>query len=118
MRPDARGICLLRQTASGAQSVTSPSKIERFREFEADLSALFFPKTTQEEKMVTINGEQKDIAGHNLYQYLKEEGFHLKAVVVERNLEILQKDSLDQIVIQDGDSIEVLHFMGGGSLGN
>ena len=35
------GICLLKQTASGAQSVTSPSKIEGFREFEADLSALF-----------------------------------------------------------------------------
>ena len=41
MRPDACGICLLKQTASGAQSVTSPSKIEGFREFEADLSALF-----------------------------------------------------------------------------
>ena len=37
-----RGICLLKQTASGAQSVASPSKIEGFREFEADLSALFF----------------------------------------------------------------------------
>ena len=42
MRPDACGICLLKQTASGAQSATSPSKIEGFREFEADLSALFF----------------------------------------------------------------------------
>ena len=42
MRPDACGICLLKQTASGAQSVTSPSKIEGFREFEVDLSALFF----------------------------------------------------------------------------
>ena len=41
MRLDAFGICLLKQTASGAQSVTSPSKIEGFREFEADLSALF-----------------------------------------------------------------------------
>ena len=41
MRPDARGICLLKQTASGAQSVTSPSKIEGYREFEADLFALF-----------------------------------------------------------------------------
>ena len=40
MRPDACGICLLKQTASGAQSVTSPSKIEGVREFEADLSAL------------------------------------------------------------------------------
>ena len=44
MRPDACGICLLKQTASGAQSVTSPSKIEGFREFEADLSALFSEK--------------------------------------------------------------------------
>ena len=43
MRPDACGICLLKQTASGAQSVTSPQKIEGFREFEADLSALFSP---------------------------------------------------------------------------
>ena len=41
MRPDACGRCLLKQTASGAQSVTSPSKIEGFRKFEADLSALF-----------------------------------------------------------------------------
>ena len=41
MRPDAFGICLLKQTASGAQSVASPSKIEEFREFEEDLSALF-----------------------------------------------------------------------------
>ena len=32
---------LLKQTASSAQSVASPSKIEGFREFEADLSALF-----------------------------------------------------------------------------
>ena len=44
MRPDACGICLLKQTASGAQSVTSPSKIEGFRKFEADLSALFYEK--------------------------------------------------------------------------
>ena len=41
MRLDAFGICLLKQTASSAQSVASPSKIEGFREFEADLSALF-----------------------------------------------------------------------------
>ena len=36
-----RGTYLLKQTASGAQSVTSTSKIEGYREFEADLSALF-----------------------------------------------------------------------------
>ena len=41
MRLDAFGICLLKQTASSAQSIASPLKIEGFREFEADLSALF-----------------------------------------------------------------------------
>ena len=30
------------QSASGAQSGTSPSRIEEFRKFEADLSLLFF----------------------------------------------------------------------------
>ena len=30
------------QSASGAQSVTSPSRIEGLRVFEADLSALFY----------------------------------------------------------------------------
>ena len=51
MRTDACGICLLKQTASGAQSVTSPSKIEGFREFEADLSDLFLVRN---EKTLTF----------------------------------------------------------------
>ena len=44
MRLDAFGICLLKQNVSGAQSVASPSKIEEFREFEADLSAWLYRK--------------------------------------------------------------------------
>ena len=64
--------------------------------------------------MVTINGEQKDIAGQNLYQYLKEAGFDLNRVVVERNLDIVPKDGLEQIIIQEEDTIEVLRFVGGG----
>ena len=54
MRPDACGICLLKQTASGAQSVASPSKIEGFRELEADLSALFIPKGKDGKRMKKI----------------------------------------------------------------
>ncbi|MGN0353475.1 MAG: sulfur carrier protein ThiS [Muricoprocola sp.] len=64
--------------------------------------------------MVTVNGEPKDIAGKNLHQYLLEEGFDINRVVVERNLEIISKDKLDTITIQDEDSIEVLRFVGGG----
>lgn len=64
--------------------------------------------------MVTINGEQKDLAGHNLYQYLSNEGFDLNRVVVERNLEIIPKEILAEIQIEENDSIEVLNFVGGG----
>lgn len=64
--------------------------------------------------MVTINGEQKDIAGRNLYEYLTEAGYDIARVVVERNLEILPKDELQNVTIQEEDSIEVLRFVGGG----
>lgn len=64
--------------------------------------------------MVTVNGQQKDIAGQNLQQYLTEAGFEVSRVVVERNLEIVPKDELGNITIQDQDSIEVLRFVGGG----
>ena len=64
--------------------------------------------------MVTVNGEKKDVAGQNLYQFLVDEGYELSRVVVERNLEILAKDDLGNITIQDEDSIEVLRFVGGG----
>lgn len=64
--------------------------------------------------MVTINGEQEDLAGQNLYQYLSNEGFDLNRVVVERNLEIIPKEILAEIQIEENDSIEVLNFVGGG----
>lgn len=64
--------------------------------------------------MVTINGEQKDLAGQNLYQYLSNKGFDLNRVVVERNLEIIPKEILAEIQIEENDSIEVLNFVGGG----
>lgn len=64
--------------------------------------------------MVTVNGEQKDIAGRNLFQYLLDEGYDLNRVVVERNLVILQKDFLEKIIIEEEDTIEVLQFVGGG----
>jgi len=64
--------------------------------------------------MVVINGEEKDAAGQNLYQFLVDEGFEIERVVVERNLEIVPRTELDKVVIQEEDSIEVLRFVGGG----
>ena len=64
--------------------------------------------------MVKINGEEKEIAGKNLLEYLKEAGFEPERVVVERNLVIIPKDELGNTIIQDEDVIEVLRFVGGG----
>lgn len=64
--------------------------------------------------MVKINGEEKEIAGKNLLEYLKEVGFEPERVVVERNLDIIPKDELGNTIIQDEDVIEVLRFVGGG----
>ena len=64
--------------------------------------------------MVKINGEDKEIAGRNLLEYLKTSGFEPDKVVVERNLEIVPRDELGNVTIQEEDSIEVLRFVGGG----
>ena len=64
--------------------------------------------------MVRINGEDKALAGINLLDYLKDAGYQLEKIVVERNLEIIPRDQLENVVIQENDSIEVLSFVGGG----
>jgi len=38
-------------------------------------------------------------------------------VSVEYNGEILDKDDYDKVIVQEGDTIEFLYFMGGGSIG-
>lgn len=64
--------------------------------------------------MVMINGKAKEIAGKNLLEYLKENGFNPEQLVVERNFEIISKEQFGSVTIQDEDVIEVLRFVGGG----
>ena len=64
--------------------------------------------------MVMMNGEEKEIAGKNLLEYLKENGFNPEHLVVERNFEIIPKEQFGSVTIQDEDVIEVLRFVGGG----
>ena len=64
--------------------------------------------------MVQINGEAKDIAGKNLLEYLNEAVYETEWVVIERNFEIIPKEQVSSITMQDGDEIEVLRFVGGG----
>lgn len=65
--------------------------------------------------MVTINGEAAaGAAGMTIGAYLAREGYDIARVVVEQNLNILPRQALETTVIQEGDSIEILCFVGGG----
>lgn len=64
--------------------------------------------------MVKINGEELNIAGKTAAQYLIESGYDTKRVAVELNGEILPKSQYENTVLQDGDCVEVVSFVGGG----
>ena len=64
--------------------------------------------------MVTINGKQENAAGMTILAYLEQAGYPPERVVVEKNLEIIPRQSLDTVLLEAGDSVEVLRFVGGG----
>ncbi|MDO5155110.1 MAG: sulfur carrier protein ThiS [Eubacteriales bacterium] len=64
--------------------------------------------------MVKINGEQLDVAGKSVLQYLQSADYNMERIVVERNMEIVPKTEYDTTVFEDGDEIEVVSFVGGG----
>lgn len=64
--------------------------------------------------MVTINGEALPAAGKTLAAYLEEAGYPLTRVAVERNGDIVPKAGYQETALQDGDTIEVVRFVGGG----
>lgn len=66
--------------------------------------------------MVRINGEDLDLAGSSLQEYLDKNDYVPGRFVVEYNRKIIRQDSYDDILLKDGDSIEIVMFMGGGSL--
>ncbi|MBQ7981749.1 MAG: sulfur carrier protein ThiS [Oscillospiraceae bacterium] len=65
--------------------------------------------------MITVNGEGiENIAGKNITEYLTESGYDIKRVAVELNGDILPKAQYENTVLQDGDSVEIVSFVGGG----
>ena len=54
------------------------------------------------------------VAGKTISDYLAESGYDTKRVAVELNGDILPKAQYDSTVLQDGDSVEIVSFVGGG----
>ena len=65
--------------------------------------------------MLTINGQNvPDFVGKTLAEYLAVQGYEVTRLAVERNGDIVPKAQYAQTVLQDGDAIEIVRFVGGG----
>ncbi len=64
--------------------------------------------------MVKVNGENVNIAGKTIADYLAMTDFDTKRIAVERNGDIVLKSQYETIVLEEGDVLEVVSFVGGG----
>ena len=64
--------------------------------------------------MVKVNGKELDLAGRTIAEYLLTTDYDAKRIAVERNGEIVFKSKYAETILNDGDSIEVVSFVGGG----
>ena len=67
-----------------------------------------------EVRMVKINGEELNIAGKTITEYLAATNYDPKRIAVERNGDIVPKAKYGETILQDGDNIEIVSFVGGG----
>ena len=64
---------------------------------------------------IRVNGEHRRLPGGvSIVEMLKELGLDPLRVAVERNLEIVPRSTLNEVVVEDGDEYEIVHFVGGG----
>ena len=64
---------------------------------------------------VTINGEPRQVAGGtSLTALLADIGVDPTRVAVERNLTIVARSTFGEVIVEDGDTYEIVHFVGGG----
>lgn len=70
---------------------------------------------TTETVKVQLNGKPREVTGGQSVRALLE-SLDLKPgmVVVELNREILERDRYEEFTIDEGDTIELVHFVGGG----
>lgn len=64
--------------------------------------------------MVKVNGEWKEIDGMLLAKYLVEAGYLVERLAVECNGEIVPRAKYAAKVLQEGDVLEIVSFVGGG----
>ena len=64
---------------------------------------------------ISVNGEHRRVAaGLTIAELASELGLVPEKVAVERNLEVVPRSTLGRVLVEDGDELEIVHFVGGG----
>lgn len=68
---------------------------------------------------LTLNGDLRRIsAGATVAELVRDIGLDPAKVAVERNLEIVPRSTLATVLLEEGDVLEIVHFVGGGQEDN
>jgi sulfur carrier protein len=63
---------------------------------------------------IKLNGEAHQTSSRTIAELLAEMGIPRQGVAVEVNLNIIKKAEYESFALNEGDSIEVVNFVGGG----
>ncbi|MCI8717409.1 MAG: sulfur carrier protein ThiS [Lachnospiraceae bacterium] len=62
-----------------------------------------------------VNGKESKLKESILlYDYLEQLGYRTDRIAVERNGLIVPRDNYKKCVLSDSDTLEIVHFVGGG----
>ena len=72
-------------------------------------------ESTDAEMGIEVNGTLRTVErGRTVRDLLEDLALDPRLVVVERNREIVRRDALAETQLRDGDTLEIVHFVGGG----
>jgi thiamine biosynthesis protein ThiS len=64
---------------------------------------------------ITLNGDPLDVPGPvSVTALLQSLAIDVRRVAVEHNLVILKRATFDQTIVHEGDTLEIVNFVGGG----
>ena len=64
--------------------------------------------------MLTINGNEINADGKTVEEYLSQTEYNLNRIAVEINGNIVPKSQYNVTVFKEGDTVEIVGFVGGG----
>ncbi len=64
---------------------------------------------------LTVNGKKQTLDGATgLVQFLDIRGVNRKMIAIGINGEVVHRDRWPQVVLKDGDVVDIVHMVGGG----